>query len=84
MSTEINEGDDIFVAMLLPNHDGSGWPVVLGVYSDRAMAEARCWRCLQNLGYDQPTAVIERPLDYWNEGDDPNVDSVELLAADSL
>jgi hypothetical protein len=63
-----SEGD--YVAMLLPFSDGSGEPVVLGIYSERHLAEARCWRALQRLGYEQPTAVISRPLDLDNEGDD--------------
>lgn len=60
-------GTDLFVAMLLPFADGSGSPVVLGVYSSREGAEARCWRAIKRLGYEQPTAVIERPLDFGNE-----------------
>lgn len=64
------EGMDLFVAMLLPFSDGSGDAVVLGVFSTRDAAEARCWRALRRLGYDQPTAVVERPLDYGNEDDE--------------
>lgn len=64
LSYDDHKGEPIYVAMLLPFDDGSGTPVVLGAYSSRPLAEARCWRELQLLGYHQPTAVYECPLDY--------------------
>ncbi len=54
---------NLFVAMLMPFYDHSGSPVVLGVYSRKEKAEARCYRELSTLGYDQPTSIIEIVLD---------------------
>ncbi len=59
----------LFVSLLLPFHDGSGVPEVLGVYSNREKAEARCYREVCNLGYDQPTAIVESILD--NDEENP-------------
>lgn len=56
----------VFVAMLLPFHDGSGLASILGVYSNREKAESNCYRAMRNLGYDQPTSIFESVLD--NEG----------------
>lgn len=56
-------GSDLHVALLLPFKDGSGEHAILGVYEDEAAAQARCWRVLQHLGYDQPTAVVSVLLD---------------------
>lgn len=77
MTASIDQHPDLYVAMLLPNCDGSGTAIVLGVYSTRDGAEARCWRALQSLGYDQPTAVVERSLDLGHEGDGASVLGVE-------
>lgn len=49
----------LFVAMLMPNHEGSGEAKVLGVYTDKKHAESRCYRELNKLGYNQPTEVVE-------------------------
>lgn len=49
----------LYVSVLLPFLDGSGKTQLLGVYSNRAEAEARCYRKLMQLGYEQPTAVID-------------------------
>lgn len=64
------DGTDLFVALLLPFSDGSGEPVVLGIYTNKERAEARCYRAIRRIGYDQPTAIIERPLNFDNEGGD--------------
>ncbi len=53
----------LFVAMLLPFFDGSGSVEVLGAYSTKEKAEARCYRKTQELGYDQPTSIFELTLD---------------------
>lgn len=53
----------VFVAILLPNHDGSGNAKVLGAYSVKWKAEGRCYRELKSLGYDQPTDVVECQID---------------------
>lgn len=55
--------DTVYVALLLPYSDGSGDVSVLGVYSTRVDAEARCWRTLKRLGYEEPTEVVETLLD---------------------
>lgn len=55
---------DVWVAVVLPYSDGSGEAEVLGVYSSPEGAEARCWRHGENTGLSQPTAVIERRIDY--------------------
>ncbi len=55
----------LFVAMLMPFHDGSGEAQLLGVYSTKEKAEANCYRALKTLGYDQPTKIFESVL---NEG----------------
>ncbi len=52
-----------FVSMLMPFYDQSGIPKVLGIYSTKEKAQARCWREIQKLGYDQPTEVIECTID---------------------
>lgn len=49
----------LYVAILLPFHDGSGKARILGVYDVVWKAEARCRRELVKLGYDQPTDVVE-------------------------
>lgn len=71
----MTDDEIVYVAMLMPNVDGSGDPAVLGVYSEREGAEARCWRCLQRLGYDRPTAVFARALDKLPEDEE----DVEML-----
>lgn len=54
----------VHVAMLQPFHDGSGGSAkVLGVYGQKFRAEARCYRELKALGYDQPTDVVALILD---------------------
>ncbi len=54
----------LFVAMLLPFSDGSGSNKVLGVYSNKERAEARCYRVARSsFGYNQPTAVFALTLD---------------------
>lgn len=53
----------VYVALLLPFTDGSGETEVLGVYSTRDGAQARCWRALQALGYEQPTDVVACAID---------------------
>lgn len=60
----------LYLAMLLPNEDGSGDTEVLGLYSDKTQAEARCYLKLKNLGYHQPTSVTELTLDEANYADD--------------
>ncbi len=55
----------LFVAVLMPFHDGSGEAQLLGVYSTKEKAEANCYRALKTLGYDQPTKIFETVL---NEG----------------
>ncbi len=57
--------NNLFVAMLMPFHDGSGEAQLLGVYSTKEKAEANCYRALKTLGYDQPTEIFETVL---NEG----------------
>ncbi len=49
---------NVFVALQLPFHDGSGNAKILGAYSLVEKAEARCWRELQ-VEDGQPTKVIE-------------------------
>ncbi len=49
----------LFVSLLLPFYDGSGVPEVLGVYSTREKAEARCYREGCKLGYNQPMFIVE-------------------------
>lgn len=73
---------DLFVAMVLPHSDGSGSAIVLGVYTSRDAAEARCWRALQRYGYEVPTAVIERPLDMGNEDEGHEVEWGSNASAD--
>lgn len=67
-----DDNPDLYVAMLMPELDGSGNPVVLGVYSTEIGAQARCWQCLQRLSTNRPTAVFRRPLDLDNEGEPDN------------
>jgi hypothetical protein len=74
--TYFEAGSEVFVACLMPYEDGSGTPIVLGVYSTDVGAQARCWRARARLGYDQPTAVTVHRLD-----DEPsNEDEPELNA----
>lgn len=49
----------VYVVLLKRHHDGSGEEKVLGVYGTSTAAEARCYRTLRDLGYDQPIEVIE-------------------------
>lgn len=49
---------ELWVALLLPFSDGSGDTVVLGVWGTQEGAQACCWRELDELGYDRPTAVV--------------------------
>ncbi len=51
----------VFVAMLLPFHDGSGLASVLGVYSNREKAESSCYRAMRNLGYLQSSGCRSLP-----------------------
>ncbi len=53
----------VFVATLMPFHDGSGTVRVIGVHSTKEMAEAHLYRGLRALGYDQPTEIFEVTLD---------------------
>ncbi len=53
----------VFVATLMPFHDGSGTVRVVGVYSIKERAEAHLFRALRALGYDQPTEIFEIVLD---------------------
>ncbi len=64
----MDEESVVFIATLHPFHDGSGDYEIIGVYSLEEKAQARCWRKLKELGYDQPTEVIECPLDKDWEG----------------
>ncbi len=59
----------LFVAALLPFHDGSGSFSVLGIYSIKEKAEAQCYRALRALGYDQPTGIFVCVLDQGGEVD---------------
>ena len=54
------DGSVVYVALLLPHTDGSGEAAVLGVYETPEEAEARCWRAIQRIGYEQPTGVVSR------------------------
>jgi hypothetical protein len=58
----------LFVAVLLPFSDGSGKTKVLGVYTLKHFAEARCHRAIKAQGYDQPTEIIEcfLNIDRWS------------------
>ncbi len=53
----------VFVATLMPFHDGSGIVRVIGVYSVKKRAEAHLFRALKALGFDQPTEIFEVILD---------------------
>ncbi len=55
--------NNLFAAVLMPFHDGSGTAELLGVYTTKEKAEARCYRALKTLGYDQPTEIFESVLD---------------------
>ena len=57
------DATEIWVARRLPYVDGSGTGCVLGAYSTEEGAQAACWRELQRLGYEQPTAVALCYLD---------------------
>lgn len=54
--------DAIFVALLLPNGDGSGDTKLLGVFTVRWKAEAACYRD-PDAKNGQPTDIIECRLD---------------------
>lgn len=51
---------EVYVSMKMPHLDGSGEAEVLGVYTTRVAAEARCFRELSGM---QPLEVFSLPLD---------------------
>ncbi len=53
-----------YVALFESPYDSNTPAKVLGVYSNRFKAEARCYREVKNLGYEHPTNVVEVVLDY--------------------
>lgn len=60
--------DVVFVAIALPNGDGSGRSRILGVYLDMWKAEARCYRSMVKTG-GQPLAIIKCVIDQDREED---------------
>lgn len=49
----------LFVGIVLPQHDGSGKPVLLGIYDHMGKAQAACYRKLAEFGYFVPTVVVQ-------------------------
>lgn len=49
----------VHVALLLPFYDGSGETKLLGVFTNKVDAHARCHQEIVDQGYAQPTDVIE-------------------------
>jgi hypothetical protein len=63
MTDEPQYVTDVFVAVLMPFHDGSGSTKILGVYETEEKAQARCYQEIQKLGYEQPTQIVPMTLD---------------------
>lgn len=67
----MSEVKNVWIAVALPHTDGSGQTLVLGAYSTRDGAQARCWRHIKDIGYEVPTDVYARVVD------DPGIEQEE-------
>lgn len=80
MGFSLKDKKIVYVAVLHSMHDGSGGPAkLLGAYTQTFLAEARCYRELKNLGYDQPTDIVALEIDKDYDLDAANSKEVQAM-----